>query len=116
MALANGEVTLTKSHSGCLLVFPRPAWVPFRDKLLTLPWSAEDWRRLFLGSATDLEIDGSSRVLVPPELRSFGNLVRDVTMVGMGRWLELWDRERHAAREKKTLDSPLPQVIQDFVA
>lgn len=114
-ALSNGEVTLTKAHSGCLLVFPRPAWIPFRESLLRLPMSAEDWRRVFIGSATDLEMDGSSRLLVPPELRSFANLVRDVTMVGMGHRLELWDRDRLAAREAKTLASEMPQAIQDFV-
>ena len=69
MAIADGKLTLTKHPEGCLLVFPRPAWESFRDKLLALPMAADGWRRVFLGSAVDVEIDGSSRMLVSPGRR-----------------------------------------------
>lgn len=115
VASASGQITLTKSPSGCLLVFPRPAWEPFRERLMALPWSAEGWRRVFLGSATDVDMDGASRVLVTPELRAWAGLVRDVTMVGMGRWIELWDRDRLAANEAQVMASEMPDAIKDFV-
>lgn len=116
MAAADGQITLTKSPAGCLFLFPRPAWEQFRDKLLTLPMSADGWRRVFLGSAMDVEIDSGSRVLVAPELRAFAGLTRDVMMIGMGSRLELWDRERHEAQEAAVLASEMPAAIQDFVA
>lgn len=116
LAAANGQLTLTKSPAGCLLMFPRPAWEQFRDKLLGLPMAADGWRRIFVGSAMDVEMDGASRVLVAPELRAAAGLVRDVMMIGMGSRLELWDRERYEKHEATVMASEMPAAIQDFVA
>lgn len=116
MNLSDGQLTLTKSPAGCLLMFPRPAWEQFRDKLLQLPMAADGWRRVFLGNALDVDMDGASRVLVAPELREAAGLVRDVMLIGMGSRLELWDRARLAAHEAQVMGSEMPAAIQDFVA
>jgi MraZ protein len=115
VALADGKLTLTKHPDGCLLVFPRPAWEAFREKLMALPVSAEGWRRIYLGSAVDVEIDASARVLVPPELRTAAGLTKDVLLMGMGSRLELWDAERYAAHEQKVMAAGLPDALQDMV-
>lgn len=114
-ATTNSQLTLTKHPVGCLLVFPRPAWEAFREKLLSLPMQADGWRRLFLGSAVDVEVDAAARVLVPPELRAAAGLARDVLLLGMGQRLELWDAARYAAHEAQVMASPMPDVIKDFV-
>jgi MraZ protein len=114
-ATANNQLTLTKHMAGCLLVFPRPGWELFRDKLLELPFSADGQRRIFLGHAMDVEIDGASRILVPPELRAYAGLERDVMLLGMGSRLELWDAERYTAHEAKVMASEMPEAIQNFV-
>ncbi len=113
--MAGGELTITKHHKRCLVIFPRPEWEQFRAKLLQLPMSADDWRRVFLGCATDVKIDGSSRVQLTPELRKFAGLDREVILLGMGTRLELWNAEAHAANEARTLASELPESIQNFV-
>jgi MraZ protein len=115
MALAQGQLTITKHPDGCLLVFPRPAWEVFRDRLMQLPMSAEGWRRIFLGNAMDVEIDGSSRVLISPELRAAAGLTKDVMLLGMGQRLELWDATRYAEHEAKVMAQGLPDALKDFV-
>lgn len=115
MATTNGQVTLTKHPVGCLLVFPRPAWEQFRDKLMTLPMSADGWRRIFIGSAMDLEIDGAGRLNIPPELRRAAALDKEGLLLGMGQRLELWDVVRHAAHEAETMAGEMPDAIKDFV-
>ena len=114
-ALTNSQLTLTKHPVGCLLVFPRQSWSAFREKLLGMPMNADGWRRVFLGSAVDVEIDGASRLLIPPELRAAAGLARDVLLLGMGQRLELWDAARHAAHEAQVMEGPMPDAIQDFV-
>lgn len=118
-ALAGNQVTLTKHPSGCLQLFPRGAWEDFRAKLLTLPMSADGFRRLYLGSAVDVDIDSASRILVPPELRAAAALERDVLLVGMGQRLEIWDVTRHAAQEAAVVAAAvageMPEAIKDFV-
>jgi MraZ protein len=62
-ALSGNQLTLTQHPVGCLLVFPRPAWEEFRAKLLSLPMEADGWRRFFVGSAADVEVDSAFRLL-----------------------------------------------------
>ncbi len=114
-AVADDRLTVTKHPKRCLLIFPRPAWEAFRSKLLSLPMSAEDWRRVFLGSAMDVDIDASSRVLIAPELREWAGLERDVLLVGMGSRFELWDKVRHDAHEATVLAAGMPDVLRDHV-
>jgi MraZ protein len=117
-ALAGGtdrQLTFTKSSAGCLWLFQRPAWEDFRRLLLGLPMQADGWRRLFLGSAVDVEIDSADRALVPAELRAWAGLDKEVLLIGMGRRLELWDAQRYASHETQVLASTMPDVVQSFV-
>ncbi len=114
-AMAAGQLTLTKHPARCLLVFPRPAWESFREKLVSMPMAAEGWRRIFLGSAMDVEIDSGSRVLIAPELRAWAGLEREVMLMGMGQRLELWDAARLAAHESQVIEAGMPDVLKDHV-
>ncbi len=115
VALSQGRLTLAKHPEGFLLVFPRPAWEAFRDKLLAMSMAVDGWRRIFLGSATDVEIDSASRVLVPRELREAAALTQDVLLIGNGHRLELWDRQRHAEHEANTIAQGMPAEIGALV-
>ena len=96
------------------MVFPRPAWEGFRDRVAALPMSVSGWKRVFLGNAMDVEIDASSRVLVSPELRASAGLTRDVMLLGMGSYLELWDAAAYAAHEAAVMQSEMPDALKDF--
>ena len=113
-AMAQGQLTITKHPEGCLMVFPRPAWESFRDKIAALPMSAAGWKRIFLGNAMDVEIDASSRVLISPELRAAAGLTKDVMLLGMGSHFELWDAARYAAHEAEVMQQGMPDVLKDF--
>ena len=66
-------------------------------KLMSLPSLHERSRRLqrlMVGHATELELDGQGRLLVPPELREFAQLSRHAMLIGQGNRLELWDEAR----------------------
>ena len=114
-AIAAGQLTVTKHPNRCLLVFPRPAWESFRDKLMALPMGAEGWRRIFLGSAMDVDIDAGSRVLIAPELRAWAGLEREVMLLGMGQRLELWDAARLSTHEDQVIDQGMPDALKDHV-
>ena len=58
--------------------------------------------------------DGSSRVLISPELRAAAGLTRDVMLLGMGSHFELWDAQRHAAHEAEVTQQGMPEVLKDF--
>ncbi len=112
--LCGGRLTVTKHPEGCLMLFPRPTWELFRDKVAALPMSAAGWKRVFLGNAMDVEIDSAARVLISPELRKSAGLDKDVVLLGMGSHFELWDAQAHAAHEAQVMAGPLPDVLKDF--
>ena len=114
-ALSGNELTITKHPQRCLMLFPRPAWIEFRSKILATTMAGDPYRRLFVGGAADVELDAGSRVLIAPELRDWAGLGRDVMLLGMGSRFEIWDRARLQAHEDSLLEAPLPPAIADLV-
>lgn len=112
--LAGGKLSITKHPDGCLLVFPRPVWLPFRDKIAALPMESVKWKRMFLGFVSDVEIDGASRVTIAPELRAYAGIAKDLLLIGMGNHFELWDAARYATQEDDVRKSEMPESIKDF--
>jgi MraZ protein len=95
-----GHVVLTVHHDRCLLLFPRPDWDEIERKLVRLPnqdKTTRELQRMLLGHATELDVDKSGRILIPPRLRDFASLEKRVELVGLGNKFEIWDE---AAWEK----------------
>lgn len=109
-----GQLTITKHPHGCLMVFPRPAWEEFRGRIAALPMQAQWWKRIFLGNAMDVEMDGSGRVLVSPELRAAAGITKDAILLGMGSYFELWDAQNYAEQEAEAKKAEMPDVFKDF--
>jgi MraZ protein len=114
LAMAEGQLTITKHPHGCLMLFPRPEWLKFRERIAELPMSAQWWKRIFLGNAQDVDMDGTGRVLVAPELRQAVGLSKEVVLLGMGNHFELWDRATYEAQEAEAMQADMPNVFQDF--
>ncbi len=113
-AVASGQLTITRHPHGCLMVFPRPAWEQFRQRIVELPMAAQWWKRILLGNAMDVEIDGTGRVLVSPELRAAAKLDRETVLLGMGNHFELWDKATYEAQEAQAMQGDMPDVFKDF--
>lgn len=96
------------------MVFPRPEWEKFRERVANLPMSAQWWKRVFLGNAMDVEMDGTGRVLVSPELREGAHITRETVLLGMGSYLELWDKATYDEQEAKAVQGEMPDVLKDF--
>ena len=107
MSAVEGQLVVSKSHVRCLSLFPRPVWEQFENRLNTLPASADGLRRLYIGSATEVAIDASSRVLLPPELRAWAGLEREVVFMGLGNRFEIWDKAGYDAHETQVLTADM---------
>ena len=113
-ANAAGQLTITKHPHGCLMVFPRPEWERFRERIAALPMQAQWWKRIFLGNAMDVDMDSTGRVLISPELRAAAGIQKDAVLLGMGAYFELWDASTYAAQEAEALKGQMPDVFKDF--
>ncbi len=109
-----GRITLTRHPHGCLLLFPRPVWENHREQIAAWPMSARAWQRIFLGNASDVEMDSAGRILIAPELRSAVGMTRDVMLLGMGSHFEIWDAEKLAQDEAQAVANGMPDVLSNF--
>lgn len=114
MSAVAGQMVVSKSHVRCLSLFPRPIWDQFETRLNALPASADGLRRLYVGSATEVVIDGASRVLLPPELRAWAGLEREVVFMGLGNRFELWDKARYDAHEAAVLEQDMSSQLESL--
>jgi MraZ protein len=114
MASVSGQMMVSKSHVRCLTLFPRPVWDQFEAKLNALKADGDNLRRLYTGSATEAVIDASSRVLLPPELRAWAGLEKEVIFMGMGNRFELWDKARYEVHEAKVLEQDMSSQLGDL--
>ena len=115
MAGAQGQLVIAKAPARCLSVFPLPKWQNFEASLLELTAEDAAWRRFFIGSATDVEIDSASRMLIPPELRAWAGLEEKVKLMGVGPHLELWDMARYEADEAAEVARGQPATLRGLV-
>ena len=92
---SNGRLVATVDRADrCLLIYPLPEWEEIELKLRALPTLnpiARRLQRLMIGHASDVELDSSGRILIPPGLREYAGLQRDAMLVGQGNKFELWD-------------------------
>jgi MraZ protein len=94
----NGQVVLTAhTENRCLHLFPENHWQEILPKIEALPSFNKISRRvklLLMGHASQLELDGNGRVLVPPTLREYAGLEKKLMLVGQGKGLELWSEDK----------------------
>lgn len=114
------KLVLTAHPEGCLLLYPEPAWEPIRARVMAFPSLDRQlnlWKRLLIGFAQDCEPDGAGRLLIPPELRAFARIEKQVMFVGQGTHFEIWDLEQWNAQLEilRSGGSPtLPPGMENF--
>ena len=69
------------------------------------------FQRLMLGYATDLELDGNGRMLLPAPLREYAQLEKKLVLVGQGNKLELWSETLWLAERDKALSESGPEAV-----
>ena len=92
-----GAMILTVDHGErCLVLYPMTKWVDTEHKLMSLPnlsSAVRGMRRLILGHASDVEMDGQGRLMLAGPLREYAQMGKKIALVGQGDKFELWDEE-----------------------
>jgi len=93
--LANGLV-ITRGQERCLYVFSEQEFGRMHERLREAPITSKqgrDYLRVFLSGAHAETPDKQGRVTVPPALRQYAGLDRDLAVIGAGSRAEIWDAE-----------------------
>lgn len=114
-------VATIDTEENCLLVYPLPEWDVIQEKIEALPSYDPKVRRiqrLLIGHATDLELDGSGRVLLAQPLRDYAKLDKEIVLVGQGKKLEIWSKASWEDRCGEYLDESQKgeQVPQELMS
>jgi MraZ protein len=82
----------------CLVAFPYEEWnILIEQKIGTFSIMRKEmsaFLRYFYSSAIDCVIDKQGRLLIPQTLRDYANLQKEVVLVGEGRFIEIFAKER----------------------
>ena len=103
----DGRLIVTiDTESPCLLLYPLGEWEVIEAKLQSLPSfnpAARRIQRLLIGHATDVELDGNGRILLPNVLRDYAGLDKKIMLVGQGKKFEIWSESHWQAHRESWL-------------
>lgn len=117
---AEGRLVVTTDSPVCLLIYAAPDWEPIEAKLMGLSSfdaRIRDLQRLLVGYASEVELDGTGRILIPAPLRKFAGIDKDVALVGQGRRFELWDVAKWDAQIGRAVElagNGMPPELEGF--
>ena len=89
-----GRLVVSKGLEGCLYVTPADDYAETTRRVLEsndFDPEARRLRRFFLSGASEVELDSAGRVALSAPLREYAGLEKDVTVIGAGKRIELWD-------------------------
>lgn len=119
-----GKLVVTiDTDEHCLLIYPLSEWEAIEAKIEALPSFNQVTRRiqrLLIGHATEVEMDGNGRILLPPLLRDYAHLDKRTILLGQGKKFELWSESHWQLRRDDWMDrdsddaGDLPTVLDNL--
>ena len=79
-----------------LVVYALREWEKIESKILSLAEKNDNmrrFRRVFIGGAFECVWDKQDRILIPPSLREYAGLGKEIVLVGVLDHFEIWSRE-----------------------
>jgi len=86
-------VVLTRGFDQCIYVYSLTEWQNLEAKMRTLSIMNTNTRkliRLISGNAHECELDKQGRVIIPQPLLEFGKIEKEIIIIGMLNWIEVW--------------------------
>ena len=108
-----GRFVINRGFDKCLALYPIKTWEPLFAKITGLNEfdpKQREFRRAFLNGATFVEPDSAGRILLPPSLKLYAGLVKDIVLMATGDKLEIWDSNKY----KQFFDSISSEALSDL--
>jgi MraZ protein len=106
--LAGGMYIVRESNPAYLSLHPAAEYDAMAREALSrvnpLSPQAKRLKRLVWGRADKLELDGAGRIVLSKDCREHAGIERDVQVVGLGDYLEIWNRDRWRTHDDELTD------------
>jgi len=102
---------------GYLIAFPQSEWEVIEERLSQLSILDKKFRsfqRFFVSGATECPFDRQGRILVPPSLREYAQLDKEVVLAGVVRCFEIWDRKLWDQEMRRIAEMDSDEVRQEL--
>jgi len=89
-------VMISRMDSG-LVAYTHTEWRKIETRILSLAEKSDNmrrFRRVFIGGAFECPCDKQGRILIPPMLRQYAEVSREIVLVGVLDHFEIWSREK----------------------
>ena len=90
---------VTVSFEKCLTIYSTERWKKAEEKLETMSQTAQMELRPLFANASHVELDGQGRIPLTQNLRDAADLKKDITIVGTGLYVQIWDADAYKAVE-----------------
>jgi len=115
---SNGDPRLILTNwEQCLAAFPLKEWEEVEAKMGELSLVDRDirsFKRFFFSGACECSLDSQGRILIPPDLREYANLKKEVILAGQLKYFEVWDKTKFEEELAKNINN-LP-ILEDKLA
>jgi MraZ protein len=104
---------LSRGFEKCLTLYPIKSWEIIIAKISQLndfDPKVREFRRQFLGGATEVELDGAGRMLLPASLKEFAGLQKDIVLAAALDRFEVWD----ATKYKQLFENFSPEAFSSL--
>jgi MraZ protein len=88
------EVVLSRGFEKCIFVYDKQDWINESQKQIDNPITdsrTRDLRRYMFAGASDSKLDSQGRIIVPSNLLTYAGIGKEVTVIGAGDHIEIWD-------------------------
>jgi len=93
-----GTIVISRGFEKCLLMYPLKAWEAIEEKIKKLndfnP-KVSQFRTLFVGGATYVDLDTAGRILLPPSLKEYAGLGKDIILASDIDKIKIWDSGKY---------------------
>ena len=102
------ERVMITNFDRCLVAYPYEERKTMEEKISSLSMvkkEAKAFQRFFVSAAAECPIDKLGRILIPPTLRSYAQLEKEVVFAGMIKKFEIWSKERFLEEIQKAQEN-----------
>ena len=102
------KVYIMQGFDGALSVYTEEKYVRLSEEFSRLPFNNKknrDYLRAQFMTTYDMDVDKLGRVQIPTALLKKFGISRNVTVLGMGDHIEIWDSAKYEAYEKEAIEN-----------
>jgi MraZ protein len=96
--IAEAGFVLNRGFEKCIVLYPKNAWGAITAEIQKLNQYVKqnrDFVRYFFRGATEVEIDGSQRMLLPKNLSDYAVIDKDVVLFAYFDRIEIWSKDEY---------------------